>query len=765
MAAKNVTWQFHIKGVVQGVGFRPFVYKAAKELNLRGWVRNSSAGVDIVASGEEQCLIDLLARLKSNPPPLAKIDHIEQSQIDFLDFSDFEIKESKVIPGEFIPISPDIAICKDCKEELFDPQDHRYRYPFINCTNCGPRLTIIQDIPYDRPKTTMSHFPMCDFCKNEYDEPANRRFHAQPVACEDCGPQIWFQDLSGEKTLHEEGLQKAREFLKQGKIIAVKGLGGFHLACDASNPSAVENLRNRKKRSQKPFAVMAFSIQILEKYCDIKAPEKELILSKEKPIVIVNQNENNNLPEHVAPGRHTIGVMLPYTPLHLLLLEPEQDFPDLFIMTSGNISEEPITYSNIDSFDRLGDIADGFLLHDREIYLRVDDSVAATSVDEKPYLFRRARGYAPQALTLPMGSHMDLAVGAELKNTFCLAKRDYAFMSHHIGDLKNYETFQAFIQGIGHYSRLFNIHPQRVVCDLHPEYLSTKYAAEYANQNKIPLIQVQHHHAHLASCLADNQFFKDEPVIGIIFDGTGYGTDGNIWGGEVLLGNTRNYERVFHLEEMPLPGGDLAVMNPNRIAIAYLLKLGLPLDNRLSVINKTDQSEISLIKKQIAANINTPVNSSMGRLFDAVASLIGVRQNISYEAQAAIELEQCIQKNIKDTYHLQLDNSIIQLKSLFEEILEDIFKDTPQKIIAAKFHNSIVDLVLQLAKNISKQRGVKRVALSGGVWQNLYLLRKTIPLLRANGFSVFFHQQVPANDGGISLGQTAIIRSMNTKAR
>jgi hydrogenase maturation protein HypF len=755
----NAARRIHIKGIVQGVGFRPFVYSTAKELNLTGWVRNSSAGVEIVASGKTDNLNLLIGKLESEPPPLSKIDHIQWEEIQAGDFSGFRILESKVIPGEFIPISPDIAICEDCQRELFDPQDHRFRYPFINCTNCGPRLTIIKDIPYDRPKTTMATFPMCAVCKGEYADPTNRRFHAQPIACPDCGPKIWFQDKNGNRTTHEAGLQQAREFLKDGKIIAIKGLGGFHLACDATNPNAVDNLRMRKKRSQKPFAVMGFSLSAIEKYCEINASDRELILSKEKPIVIVDQKTGNSLPEQIAPGHHTVGVMLPYTPLHLLLLEPENGYPDLFVMTSGNISEEPITYSNADCLERLDTIADGFLLHDREIFTRVDDTVMV-SMDSQPYFFRRSRGYAPQSIPLPQNDSMDLSVGAELKNTFCLSKGTYAFISHHIGDLKNFETYQAFLDGVDHYSKVFKIKPQRIACDMHPEYLSTKFANEYAAQYQIPLTPVQHHHAHLASCLADNHYDQDAPVIGMIFDGTGYGTDGKIWGGEVLVGNYKNYDRAFHLEEMPLPGGDQAVLHPYRIGIAYLIKSGLSLNDRLAPVHNTNPAELDILVKQVENHINTPLNTSMGRLFDAAASLMGLRRSINYEAQAAIELEQIIEPNIDQAYHFCLNADTIQIKGLLEELISDIFEGIPVGVISAKFHNSVVRLVVKIATQIRSQEGIDQVALSGGVWQNLYLLNHAIQALRGEGFSVLFHQQVPANDGGISLGQAAILKKI-----
>jgi len=754
------TRRIHIKGVVQGVGFRPFVYSTAKDLNITGWVRNSSAGVDIVASGETKYLDLFIDQIKNNPPPLSVIDMFEWSECPFELFSDFNILKSKVIPGEFIPISADIAICADCQHELFDPDNHRYRYPFINCTNCGPRLTIIKDIPYDRPLTTMASFPMCSVCTSEYSNPTNRRFHAQPIACPDCGPQIWFQKAHGDHLNGENGLREARRCLKDGKILAIKGLGGFHLACDATNPTAVKNLRKRKRRSEKPFALMAFDIGAIEKYCAITNPEKRMILSKEKPIVIVEERPENRLPGQIAPGRHTIGVMLAYTPLHLLLLEPEEDFPDLFVMTSGNISDEPIAFINHEGLERLNDIADGFLMHNRDIHIRIDDSVS-TVIKNKPYFFRRSRGFAPRSIPIQGNKISGLAVGPELKNTFCLTKDGYAFVSHHIGDLKNFETYTAFTESVDHYCKIFRISPQKIACDLHPEYLSTKFALEWSQKNNTPLTFIQHHHAHLASCLADNNYFEDSPVIGFIFDGTGYGTDGNIWGGEILVGNIKESSREMHLAEMPLPGGDHAVYYPNRIALAYLIANNIPLCEKLNPLRSFENSELDILSKQIKQRINVPLTTSMGRLFDAVASLLDIQQSISYEAQAAIEMEQMITPNIEGSYRFNITAGIIDIADVLKEILYDIDQEVDVGIISAKFHNSIVNLVVNAAKSLRAQNGLNKVALSGGVWQNLYLLKKTISSLRTEGFSVLYHHHVPANDGGISLGQAAVLAMKN----
>jgi len=745
----------HIKGTVQGVGFRPFVFSTAKKYNITGWVRNSSAGVEILANGTPQELKNFITEVKTNPPPLAKIDTFVETENQFNVFKDFTIRKSQIIPGEFIPISPDVSICSECQKELFDPTNHRYRYPFINCTNCGPRLTIIKEIPYDRPNTTMAEFILCNRCQAEYDNPLNRRFHAQPVACPDCGPQVWFESSTTEVEKRENGIQRARQFIKDGKIIAIKGLGGFHLACDALNQEAISNLRRRKKRSDKPFATMVFDIEYAKKYCLINNVEQALIESHERPIVILPTKSGVHIPEQVAPGMNTLGVMLAYTPLHLLLLEPENDYPDLLVMTSGNISDEPIAYANESAKEALSSIADGFLFHNRNINTRVDDSVLTEHKGQK-YFYRRSRGYAPSAIALPKRSLEILSVGGELKNTFCLTKEKYAFISHHIGDLRNMETYQAFTEGIANYQHMFNIKPQFIACDLHPEYLSTKYACYYSEKNNIPLLQVQHHHAHLASCLADNKWDSDENIIGICLDGTGFGTDKQIWGGEILIGGYQMFQRKFHLEYMPLPGGDNAILHPNRIAAAYLWKLGFPWDNQIPAIKSLTTEVRNVMKRQLESQINTPNTSSMGRLFDVVASLIGLRHTINYEAQAAIELEQITESSITDTYVFEISENTIKLNNIINNIISDINRGIHATIIATKFHNAIANLILVLCKQIKKENNLYHVALSGGVWQNQYLLRKTCKILEKEGFSVLIHQNIPPNDGGISLGQAVI---------
>ena len=747
--------KIHIQGIVQGVGFRPFVYSLAQKHHLTGWVRNSSAGVDIVVNGLQVHLDAFLDEIRRNPPPLAKIDDMDSQPILPVSYNDFRIVESAEEEGGFIPISPDISICPDCLRELFDPTDRRYRYPFINCTNCGPRFTIIKDIPYDRPLTTMADFKLCAQCEHEYLDPANRRFHAQPVACADCGPQVWFEGKGQSKVCGEAAIQITRSWLKQGKIVAIKGLGGFHLACDASNPAAIDELRRRKHRSEKSFALMVFDASIAEQYCRISPSERTLLESKEKPIVILERKPDCTLPLQIAPGLRTLGIMLPYTPLHFLLLEPEASYPQVFIMTSGNLSDEPIAYANSTALSELTDLADGFLLNDRDIQMRVDDSVVAENRGEF-YFFRRSRGFAPNPIRCAQPLREVLAVGAELKNTFCLTKGSYAFLSHYIGDLENAETLHAFESGILHYEHIFKVDPICIARDLHPDYLSSRYAQSRAQSHNLPLIEVQHHHAHLAACLADNNWEKADPVIGVIFDGTGLGTDGRIWGGEILVGNYDGYYRPCHLADYPLPGGDAAVRQPKRLAAAYLWQAGIPWDDALPPFKAMDGQERSVLLAQLEKGIHTPVTSSMGRLFDAVASLIGLRQVINYEAQAAIELENIAVQSSEGDYPFDVQGELIDPKPLLEAIMEELKQQTPPGLISARFHRSVVKLVLQVCERLRLETGINTTALSGGVWQNMLLVRQTTAVLEKSGFQVLTHRQTPPNDGCIALGQAMI---------
>lgn len=750
------TIQISVKGIVQGVGFRPFVYALANNLNLTGKVWNTSSSVEIIVTGEKNTLASFTQELRNNPPPLARIDQLEFHPIDSQVSSKFEIIESKGDASSFTPISPDICICDDCRKELFDPLNRRFRYPFINCTNCGPRLTIIKDIPYDRSKTTMAVFHMCEVCQTEYKNPLDRRFHAQPVACSTCGPKLSFRAQGYSDIQGEDALNRARAFLKDGKILAVKGLGGYHIACDAANMAAVSTLIDRKHRSEKPLALMAFDESVILKYCQVSSEESKLLNSHQHPIVLLKRTLHDfSLPELLAKSQNSLGFMLPYTPIHLLLLEPDPGFPEVLVMTSGNLSEEPIAYEDGDAFNRLSPLVDGFLTHDRDINIRVDDSVLRI-FDNKPYFIRRSRGYAPDSIRLPSEIPDILACGAELKNTFCLSKSDYGFLSHHIGDLENYETLRAFETGIEHYQKLFRINPQLIASDLHPDYLSSKYANDRSEREGIPVICVQHHHAHLAACLADNNWDSKEPVIGCILDGTGYGTDGNIWGGEFLTGNYEGFSRLFHLLEVPLPGGDSSIKQPARIGVSYLHEVGIEMDSDLPPVNFFTSLELKTLTAQIEKRINTPLTSSMGRLFDAVASIIGIRQQVSYEAQAAIDLEYFSDPNIADLYDFEIKNETINTIPIIQSIVKDWRLKVNKSIISAKFHNTIARVCTEACKNIRNVNGIATVALSGGVWQNITLLAKTKYLLEKESFSVLIHRQVPTNDGGISLGQLLI---------
>ncbi len=754
-ALEQTGLRIRVRGIVQGVGFRPFVYALAVNHHLNGWVRNTSSGVEIEISGAPANLQAFCHKLQNNPPPLARIDEILTESMPPNREIGFTILDSQPQPGEFIPISPDMATCADCRRELFDPADRRYHYPFINCTNCGPRFTIIKDIPYDRPKTTMAPFPMCADCESEYHNPLDRRFHAQPVACPECGPRVWLSTRGETLADGEQAVLKARQWLREGKILAVKGLGGYHLACDASNAATVAELRARKKRSDKPFALMAASLQAIEKYCQIDPTERELLESPQSPILLLQRKAEDGLAPLVAPGQRSLGFMLPYTPLHLLLLEPEAGYPDVLVMTSGNLSEEPIAYEDDDANQRLSPLADGFLLHNREIHMRTDDSVVRV-FEQTPYLFRRARGYAPEPVQLPDNLPPILATGAELKNTFCLTNRNYAFLSHHIGDLENYETLRSFEEGIQHYQRLFKVRPELIACDLHPNYLATRYAQERAQRENLPILAIQHHHAHLAACLADNGWKSGEPVIGLCLDGTGYGSDGAVWGGEVLYGGYQGYQRLFHLKYAPLAGGDLAVRKPARMALAHLWSAGLDWEADLPPVADLCMEERTALRGQLQHRLNTPATSSMGRLFDAASALMGIRQTATYEGQAAIEMEAVVDGNETARYTFSLEGDEIDPAPIWEEIIADWRAGVSMPRMAARFHNAVAAAMLEACQMACERTGCRVVALSGGVWQNMILLSSSVTLLRRAGFEVLHHKRVPTNDGGLALGQALI---------
>jgi hydrogenase maturation protein HypF len=799
LSAKRI----HITGVVQGVGFRPFVYGLATRYGLRGWVCNTSAGVDIEVDGAPEVLAQFVADLSTQAPPLAHIDSIEVAEIASNGFTTFEIHHSVANPADFMPISPDITLCADCRRELFDPADRRYLYPFINCTNCGPRFTIIKDIPYDRPFTTMADFIMCEDCAAEYADPLNRRFHAQPVACPKCGPEVWLV-VGGQRLAasSSEALVEVRHLLAEGKIVAIKGLGGFHLACDAMNDEAVAELRQRKGRIDKPFALMAPTVEAIEQFCEMSPEERALLEAKEHPIVLLKkkpaslrarsakqshfstdeiasshpsaaQQEDaaplgtllamTDISQHVAPGQTTLGVMLPYTPLHELLFANDQQMTassQLLVMTSGNFSEEPIATDNDDALARLAPLADAFLLHNRDIHVRCDDSVVRI-FEGKELPLRRSRGYAPYPVKLPFAVPTILAAGAELKNTFCVTRENYAFLSHHIGDLENYETLRSFEEGITHFERLFRIQPEIIAYDLHPNYLATRYALERAERDGLNAIGVQHHHAHIAACMAEHGLRGDQPVIGVAFDGTGYGSDGAIWGGEFLITDYRGFERAAHLEYLPLPGGDAATKHPYRIALSYLRQAGVEWTDDLAPVKAASSIEWATIRKQIESNLNTFPTSSMGRLFDAIASICDIRQHVNYEGQAAIEFEALADETEQGVYPFGVEGDAIRLKALMHAVVADVRSGVPTPLISARFHNGLAQLVLRICESIRRTRGLNEVALSGGVFQNITLLQKTLGRLRGADFSVYTHRLVPPNDGGLALGQAVIAASID----
>jgi hydrogenase maturation protein HypF len=753
--------QILVHGIVQGVGFRPYIFSLASRRALRGKVFNDSTGVVIDVEGEPHAIERFIGDIWLDPPRLSRIESIECcGDLEPAGYGDFRIVESSRDGKRFVPISADIATCADCLRELFDPEDRRYRYPFINCTDCGPRFTIIEGIPYDRAQTTMREFPMCRACRAEYEDPFNRRFHAEPVACADCGPGLFLSEASGRPIDFGSGqtgeaIDRARQLLLDGAIVAIKGLGGFHLACDALNAEAVGRLRGRKYREDKPFALMAPSIEAASEFCYLSPEEEELLVSEPRPIVLLERRPDRRIPRQIAPGVTTLGFMLPYTPLHHLLFE-NLDRP--LVMTSGNVSDEPICYEDADAMERLGVIADHFLLHNRRIHMRADDSVARVH-SGRACVLRRSRGYAPAPIRTSFEFREQiLACGAELKNTFCLARGRHAFISHHIGDLENLETLRSFTDGIEHFKRLFDLQPQVVAYDLHPEYLSTKYALALGEHTGSPLlIGVQHHHAHIASCMADNQV--EGEVIGVAMDGLGFGEDGRFWGGEFFVADFARAERVAHLDYFPMPGGAKAIREPWRMAAVCLHRAFGDefLDLNLPFVREIDHSLWAAMKSMVASGVNCPETSSMGRLFDAVASLLGLRSAINYEGQAAIELESIADRKATERYRFEATpDGIVKAEPVIRRAVEDLLDDRPASEVSARFHLAVADLIRTIALQIRDRCWLNRVALSGGVFQNVFIVERTRRMLEADGFEVLTHCRVPPNDGGISLGQAAV---------
>jgi hydrogenase maturation protein HypF len=780
--SQRVRTAVRVEGIVQGVGFRPFVYSLATSLGLGGLVGNDVDGVFAEVEGPPAAVDTFLRSLAREAPPLARIERITTTAMRPDGTASFSIAPSEPGRERRALVSADTATCADCLAEMNDPGDRRFGYPFINCTNCGPRFTIVRDVPYDRPLTTMAGFVMCDRCAAEYHDPADRRFHAQPTCCPACGPALALLDPAGTE-LSGQPLTAAAGLLRQGRVLAVKGVGGYHLAVDASSETAAATLRERKVREDKPFAVMVPDIAAARRLCAVDEAAAALLTSGRRPIVLLPRRPRSGIAAAVAPGNRHLGVMLPYTPLHHLLLAL---VARPVVLTSGNSSDEPIVYRDSEA-PRLGGIADAFLTHDRAIQVRTDDSVVRPFRGRETVI-RRSRGYAPEPLRVHARFPRPvLACGAELKNTFCLAKENHAFVSHHIGDLENAETLRAFTEGIEHFRRLFDITPEVVAHDLHPEYLSTKYAMDLADEGSgrapggpagggpgelagrvvggVELVGVQHHHAHIASCLADNG--ADGPVIGVAFDGTGYGTDGTIWGGEFLIADLAGFERAGHLAPVPMPGGAAAIRQPWRMAATYLdaAFTGRPpagLD--VAVRNREPWPHVLTMARR---GLNSPATSSAGRLFDAVAAILGVRDTINYEGQAAVELEQLADPGEEGAYPAEITGEEplrIAGADLVRAVVEDIAAGTNRSVVAARFHNGVAGLITDCCLRLRERHGLSTVALSGGVFQNLLLLHAAVGQLEARGFVVLTHSRVPCNDGGISLGQAVVAAAADVAA-
>jgi len=752
--------RIEVRGLVQGVGFRPFVYRTARSLGLTGWVLNNSAGVVLEAEGPFGQLDALILALRQSSPPLARVEGIQCATAVVKHDFEFEIQASQVVPGRNVPVAPDSTICPECLTELLDPGDRRYLYPFINCTNCGPRFTIVADIPYDRKKTTMRGFAMCPACKAEYTDPLDRRYHAQPNACPACGPTVrLISDTQGE-AIAIEAITVAARLLANGHILAVKGLGGYHLACDGLNERAVELLRKRKRRYAKPFALMVPNLHTARMLCDVNEEEARLLESRQRPIVLLKKKGSCPVASEVASNYQKLGLMLPYTPLHIVLMNKfieasDANGPSSLVMTSGNLSEEPIAYCDEDARERLDLIVDASLNHNREIQTRCDDSVVQVTAAGLQIL-RRSRGYVPEPIKT--GFHFPvpiLATGGHLKNTFCLAKDNQAFVSQHIGDLENLETLSSFKEGVEHFKKLFDVKPEAVAFDLHPEYLASKYALESGIPRQIG---VQHHHAHIASVLAEHRLTG--PVIGVAADGTGYGTDGAIWGCEIFVAGLADFTRVAHLDYLPMPGGAQAIRQPWRMAAVYLrqtfgdafVDLDIPFTRALL------KREWRTLAQMLDKNVNCLNTSSLGRLFDAVSALLCIRDEVQYEGQAAIELETLAVES-ESWYPFEIragEPATLDVSAMIRAIVGDIQNRLPAVQISGKFHRTIAELLARSCRSVRARVKINKVALSGGVFQNQLLLKQLLDRLHLFDFEVFTNHEAPPNDGGLSLGQAAV---------
>ena len=736
-----------VRGLVQGVGFRPFVYRLATQMSLKGWVLNSTQGVFIEVEGARSRLQSFLLCLEKDKPPRAVVQSLEFSFLDLAGYDRFEIRYSDESGQKTALILPDIAVCADCLQDIFDPQNRRHRYPFTNCTNCGPRFTIIEALPYDRPHTSMKRFAMCPACDREYHDPYDRRFHAQPNACPHCGPRLELWDAKGTALAkEEEALLRGSEIVRDGQILALKGVGGFQLIVDARNANAVQRLRARKRREEKPFALMYPSFDLVEQDCNVSELEARLLRAPEAPIVLLHRRSDlSQIAPAVAPASPSLGVMLPYSPLHHLLM---RDLGIPVVATSGNLSDEPICVDEYEALQRLDGVADSFLVHNRPIVRHMDDSVARV-VCERQMVLRRARGYAPLPVHMKNTLPCVLAVGAHLKNSVALSVGHEIFVSQHIGDLATGEAFSAFRRTTADLPRLYEAQTSIIACDMHPDYLSTKHATRM----RPPLHRVQHHFAHVLACVAENEL--EDPVLGVSWDGTGYGTDGTVWGGEFLLIDEEAFQRVAHLRQFRLPGGDAAAKEPRRAALGVLYEIWgdkVISDPRLAPIGNFSDSELVVLQRMLSKGINSPFTSSAGRLFDAVASILGLRQQVTFEGQAAMELEFAIQPDIDDVYPFEITDGlpmVVDWAPMIPEMLIDLQRGQPAGNISAKFHNTLTESIVAAARKV----GEPKIVLTGGCFQNRYLVERSVGRLLDAGFKPYWHQRVPPNDGGIALGQ------------
>lgn len=739
-----------VKGVVQGVGFRPFVYKIAVNNNLKGWVNNNSKGVYIDLEGKEDNIEEFMYRLQHEAPPLSKINEVYVEERPVKNYTDFEIRYSSEEGEPLALIPPDISICNQCLEEIKDPLNRRYRYPFTNCTNCGPRFSIIKKLPYDRPVTTMNDFKMCSRCEDEYKNPLDRRFHAEPNGCPNCGPRLFLLDNLGNEIKCKDEIKEAISMIKKGKILAVKGIGGFNLVCDGNNAKAINILRNRKRRPRKPLAVMMKDLNVVKKYCLVNEIEEKVLTSNKRPILILDKVEKCELPGELAPNNDTIGVMLPYTPLHYLLFEEHME---VLVMTSANISGQPMIYENNEAILKLNKIVDYFLINNRDIHIPVDDSVCRVILGEERVI-RAARGYTPISIDLNKGKKV-VAYGSQLKNTFAIANEERVFISQYIGDMDNLETLDSFEKSLSHFKNLYKIEQEVIAYDMHPDY----WCNDFVRNENIEKVSVQHHHAHVVSCMVENKI--EDKVIGVALDGTGYGEDGRIWGSEFLVCDYKDFKRVGHLNYFHIPGGESSIKEPWKILIGLLYKI-YNKDMHKFLPKSIDIKKVRILEAMILGKINSPLCSSMGRLFDGVAVLLGFNECVSFEGEAAIYLQSICEKREEGFYHYTIDyidnKYLINTDEIIIGIIEDLRSDINKGNIAKKFHNTVINIIIKVCSKIRGDYGINKVALSGGVFNNEIILKGAYKGLASKNFNVYIHKKIPCNDSGISLGQLIIGR-------